>query len=109
MRTMKHGDRAIVAVVGEVDALSALALRHELNRLISTGRTDVVVVLTEVTFMDSTAIAALLGALELIQALGGRMKLVIDDQRVLRVLRIAGLSQVFAIHRSLGDALAQDL
>ena len=104
LRTVTHGDQIVVHVAGEVDAHSVAPLRAELAALTDAG-TDLVVDLTAVTFLDSTGLGVLVGALKRAHGKGGRLELVIDAERVMRVFRITALSRVFTIHRSLADAL----
>ena len=108
MRTSTGGDRAVVRVTGYVDVTTAASLRNELAGLIQADTSDIVVDLTQVTFLDSTGIGVLVGALKRIRETGGRMELALDDARVLRILRVAGLNQAFTIHPSVADALAAD-
>ena len=100
------GARTVLHVEGEIDVASGARLRERLVALLGEGRTDLVVDLTAVTFMDSTGLGVLVGALKRVRLAGGRLVLVVDSERLLKVFRITGLTQVFTIHGSLADALA---
>ncbi|MBO3088355.1 STAS domain-containing protein [Cellulomonas dongxiuzhuiae] len=100
------GVRTVVRVAGEVDVASADRLRERIALLLSGGRTDLVVDLTAVTFMDSTGLGLLVGTLKRVRIAGGRLDLVVDSERLLKVFRITGLTQVFTIHGTLDAALA---
>ena len=100
------GDRTVVRVAGEIDIASADRLRDRIGQLLADGRTDLVVDLTQVTFMDSTGLGLLVGALKRVRLAGGRLELVVDSERLLKVFRITGLLQVFSIHETLDAALA---
>lgn len=99
------GDRTVVHVAGEIDVYTAPTLREELASLADAGRTDLVVDLTEVSFMDSTGLGVLVGALKRVRTTGGDLRLVIDQEKVLKVFRITALTQVFEIHATLDEAL----
>lgn len=99
------GDRSVVTVSGEIDVASADGLRERLNQLVSAGRTSLVVDLTAVDFMDSTGLGVLVGMLKKVRSAGGRLDLVIDGDRLLRLFRLTSLDQVFTIHPTLEDAL----
>ena len=99
------GERTVVHVSGEVDVYTAPMLREELVGLIDAGHTDLVVDLAEVSFMDSTGLGVLVGALKKIKTLGGELRLVIDQEKVLKVFRITALTQVFPIYATLDEAL----
>lgn len=99
------GERTVVRVAGEVDVYTAPTLREELYTLIDGGDTSLVVDLTDVSFMDSTGLGVLVGALKRIRTLGGALHLVIDQEKVLKVFRITALDQVFPIHATVDAAL----
>jgi anti-sigma B factor antagonist len=104
--TPSRAERVVLQAVGEVDVHTAASLRAHLAGLIDSGVDDIVVDLTDVTFLDSTGAGVLAGALKAVQGRGGRLQLVIASEGVLRLFRIAALMQVFTIHRHLNDALA---
>ncbi|WP_449727642.1 STAS domain-containing protein [Cellulomonas avistercoris] len=106
MTTEDVGARTVVHVSGEIDVASADRLRERIAVLLADGRTDLVVDLTAVTFMDSTGLGLLVGTLKRVRIAGGRLELVVDSERLLKVFRITGLTQVFTIHGSLDSALA---
>ena len=65
-----HG-RAVVSVTGELDVATAPDLRARLDEAIDAGSAVVIVDLLGVTFLDSTALGVLIGALKKCQAAGG--------------------------------------
>jgi anti-sigma B factor antagonist len=58
-----------------------------------------------VTYIDSSGIASLVEALQDARKRGSRFALVSVSEAVHRVLQLARLDKVFAIHASLADAL----
>jgi len=100
------GERTVVNVAGEIDVYTAPVLREELAALIDAEHTQIVVDLTAVPFMDSTGLGVLVGALKKVKTLGGDLRLVIDQEKVLKVFRITALTQVFPIFATLDEALA---
>ncbi|MBC7305633.1 MAG: STAS domain-containing protein [Dietzia sp.] len=100
-----NGDRTVVEVTGEIDVYTAPALREELSSLIDAENTDLVVDLTQVSFMDSTGLGVLVGALKKVRTLGGDLRLVISQEKILKVFRITALTQVFTIHSTLEESL----
>jgi anti-sigma B factor antagonist len=101
-----HGDRTVVHLGGEIDVYTAPLVREKLDEQIHAGRTDLVVDLTEVSFLDSTGLGVLVGRLKLTRTRGGSLRLVGKDERVLKVFSITGLDKVFEIHPDLDSALA---
>lgn len=102
--TTRNG-RTVVDVTGEVDVYTAPALRERLTALVDAGRTDLVVDLTAVRFMDSTGLGLLVGVLKRIRGLDGQLQLVIDAERLLKVFRITSLDQVFTVRATRDEAL----
>jgi len=102
----RRGEITIVEVSGEVDVYSASVLREKLAGLIDANHTDLVVDLTGVGFLDSTGLGVLVGALKKVRGFGGRLQLIIDQEKVMKVFRITALTQVFTIHDTLEAALA---
>jgi anti-sigma B factor antagonist len=87
-------------VSGELDLAVAPWLRDQLDALFVGGATSFVVDMSGVTFLDSTALGVLVGALNQCKELGGQVHLVLTEPQVLRVLRITGLADAFTLHQS---------
>jgi anti-sigma B factor antagonist len=104
----KQGDGAnpVVTVSGEVDVYSAPALRDGLTELLESG-TSVVVDLTDVGFLDSTGLGALVAARTTAAEHGAELPLVCTHQRILKLFTITGLDGVFHIHSSVSSALGE--
>ncbi|WP_456820273.1 STAS domain-containing protein [Cellulomonas sp. URHB0016] len=105
MTSRDVGAQTVVDVVGEIDVSTADVLRERLLDLLDQDRTDLVIDLRGVRFMDSTGLGVLVGTLKKARLLGGRLQLVIDSERLLKVFRITALLQVFTVHATLEDAL----
>ena len=57
-----------------------------------------------VTFLDSTALGVLVGALKRCRELGGELHVVVADPRIMKIFEITGLTSVFTIADSLEAA-----
>jgi anti-sigma B factor antagonist len=90
----------ILDVSGELDLAVAPWLRDQLDALFVGGATSLVVDMSSVTFLDSTALGVLVGALNQCRERGGQVHLVLTEPQVLRVLRITGLAEAFTLHQS---------
>jgi anti-sigma B factor antagonist len=99
------GGVPIVAVSGEVDVYSAPALRDGLADLLQQGK-SVVVDLSQVGFLDSTGLGALVAARTTASEHGAGLPLVCTHQRILKLFTITGLDGVFQIFDSVPDAVA---
>jgi anti-sigma B factor antagonist len=108
IRSVTHDTRVVVHLVGDIDVVRAGPLRQRLTELIDAGRTDLIVDLTEVVFMDSSGLGVLVGALKATRKREGRLELVVPRGTVTgRVLRLSGLDRVFVTHETVEAALAR--
>ena len=90
----------VVVLGGEVDIYTAPRFRECMLELLDDGVVQLVVDLSAVTFIDSTALGVLIGGVRRINSAGGAMSLVVGSRPVERVLGITGLDRVFAIHKT---------
>jgi anti-sigma B factor antagonist len=84
---------------------SASHLRDELLRAGEAEHPCVVVDLSRVTFIDSTGLGVLVGALKRVREKGA-LSLVCPQRQVRRVFEITGLTKVFPMFNSLEEAVA---
>ncbi|MCW2497104.1 STAS domain-containing protein [Jatrophihabitans sp.] len=96
---------ALATVDGEIDVYSAPTLRDGLTELLQQGA-SVVVDLTEVGFLDSTGLGALVAARKVAEDSGAQLPLVCTRERILKLFTITGLDGVFTIHPSIDGAVA---
>jgi anti-sigma B factor antagonist len=99
-------DRQVVAVRGEIDLFTAPELKAALGEAIESGRTKLVVDLSETTFLDSTALGVLIGTVKRLRSRDGRLTIVNTDPNIAKTFEITGLDQIFTIRGSRDDALA---
>jgi anti-sigma B factor antagonist len=103
----RDGDLAVLAVGGELDYEVSPQLRVRLVRAIEAGRRRLVLDLSDVTFIDSTAIGVLAGAIaRLDEAGGGSLAVVCTHEKVLQIFEITGLDSVITLHRSRDEAVS---
>ena len=98
-------DSFVVAAGGELDLYTSEGLRDRLGDVVELGGRRVLVDLTGVSFMDSTALGVLVNTARALRSSGGRLVLVADDPRVTRVIEITGLGSVFCIEASLPEGV----
>src|SRR3954447_25029840 len=104
--TRREGARTVISVTGEIDVYTAPTLREQLNELIAEGQYHLVVDMAGVDFLDSTGLGVLVGGLKRTRSHGGTLQLVCDQEKILKVFRITGLTKVFPIRASLAEALS---
>lgn len=91
LRTERGDTSTTIFVAGEVDYGTASQLRSALVGLVNGDSRDVVVDLTGVTFVDSTALSVLVQGKQRLHSAGQRMSVTGAQPRVTRVLELAGV------------------
>ncbi len=97
-------DTSVISVEGDLDLASAPDLKWALGDLQAAGARHVVVDLSGVTFIDSTALGVLVGAQRALDP-GIRMAVACRDENVLRIFELTGLDCMFEIVPTLEQAL----
>jgi anti-sigma B factor antagonist len=102
------GDCALLRVTGEIDVYTAPLLRERMIHLVDDGARHIIADLREVTFLDSTGLGVLVGSLKRLRSHQGSLRVVINADRILRIFRITGLVNVFALHPTAQEAVSAD-
>src|SRR6476619_3044239 len=98
--------RQVVAVTGEIDLFTAPELKAALGETLESGRSRIVVDLSDTTFLDSTALGVLIGAVKRLRSRDGALVIVNVDQNIAKTFEITGLDQIFTILATRDDAIA---
>ena len=101
-------DTHIVSVAGEIDLFTAPEFKQRVSAPIDEGRTNVIVDLTETTFIDSSSLGVLIGAHRRLRRLEGQLVIVCSNDAIAKTFRITGLDGVFTIVTTLDEALNGD-
>lgn len=94
----------VLGVRGEVDVYSAPSLKSRISQMLPESPV-IVVDLSEVAFLDSTGLGALVAARTSAIEAGGKLPLVCDRERILKLFTITGLDQVFQIFPTVDEAV----
>jgi anti-sigma B factor antagonist len=107
MQTAHHEEGAvsIVAVTGRVDSSTAPELEAALKKLVEAEKTQLVLDLKDVEYMSSAGLRAMVSTLKAVKRVNGDLRVASPSDRVNEVLRLAGLSSIFAIYSSREDAV----
>ncbi len=89
-----------VTVCGELDTYTAPRLRVRLRDVIDQGNPMVVLDLSKMTFIDSSGLGVLAGALKWARSRGGKLTLANPSRSTLRVLEISGFNRIFTVTTS---------
>ncbi len=106
VETWIDGGRAVVEIAGELDCYSVSTLREALLHVSGERRYRLAIIMSSVTFMDSSGLGVLVGAAKRARNGGGALALVGCGEHILRVLRITGLTRVMEAVASLDEAFA---
>ncbi|MDN4172638.1 STAS domain-containing protein [Nocardioides sp. SOB77] len=101
------GDVAVVVARGEIDLATVGGFRTVLNDLMVDGHVDVVVDLSDVPFVDSSALGALVAAHRRARGLGGALSVAGIQAPVARILELTGLDRVLASYPTARDAVGR--
>ncbi len=106
LETDKRGTRSVVTLRGEIDVYTAPRLRQALIDLVEGGATQIVVDMSSVDFLDSTGLGVLVGGLKRVKSNDGELRLVVTQDRIMKIFDITGLAKVFPIFGSTDEALS---
>jgi anti-anti-sigma factor len=105
----RQGDAAVIAVTGEIDLHNSPELRTQVLHLLADSTVKRLVLnLSGVPYMDSSAIAVLVEALQKLRKIGGKIYLTDLQPRVKGLLEIARLNTIFIVAVSEEQALAAE-
>jgi anti-sigma B factor antagonist len=100
----------LVAASGDLDAHTAPRLRERIQGVLAEGRVEHLVIdLSGTTFLDSSALGVLVGALKQMGEREGRLDIVLPSSHLRRIFEITALDRVLALHETRASALASAL
>lgn len=105
IRNENHGESVVYRLFGSLDIATAPTVRAALLEASETAR-DIIVDLTGLEFIDSTGLGALIGAHRRALEHDGKVRLVVREGPIARLLNITGLVRVFSVYGSFDEALA---
>ncbi|MDZ7724944.1 MAG: STAS domain-containing protein [candidate division KSB1 bacterium] len=102
-----HDDVVVLKLSGEMmGGPDATALNDKLHELIESGNLKVVVDLSLVSWVNSSGLGILIGALTTIRNAGGELVIASVTDRIQRLLQITKLDKVFDIYDVVESAVA---
>jgi anti-sigma B factor antagonist len=104
LKTENNGETLLFKLRGSLDLATSHTIRAALSEAAQKGAHGLIIDLTQLEFLDSTGLGALIGAHRRAAERGGSLRLVVRDGPIARLLNITGLVGVFAVYHSLEDA-----
>jgi anti-sigma B factor antagonist len=94
---IQDGEKTVLLVRGELDALSCPELRPVLDSMIEDGRLTVIVDLSELRLIDSSGVGAMVSLYKRIRALGGAVEFVGVTAQPLVIFKLLRLDRAFEL------------
>ena len=94
----------VLSIRGDLDVVGAPDLRQAVVTAVAEGARLLALDLSELDFVDSFGIGAVVGALKRLRQRGGDLALVCPTPRIRRVFEICDLDRILALHDSLDGA-----
>ena len=88
-------DVEIVFINGRLDAYNSNLVEEKLDKLIDSGKTNIVADLSGVEYISSSGLRVMLSSLKKLNAMGGNLKLSSLQPYVMEVFKIAGFTKLF--------------
>jgi anti-sigma B factor antagonist len=107
IKNIRYEDQVVVLeLAGEIDMKCSADLKSKIKELLSNKPPVLVVNMTDVSFMDSSGLATLVGALKWCRENNSELKLVGLVERVRSIFEICRLDSVFEIYDSEAKAFS---
>ena len=97
----------LISLAGEFDLHSGPEFERRVLEALGRSATDLLIDLSEVSFIDSTTIGILMRTRKRLAPLGGRVVVVTSDRNILRLFEITALDRMFEIYSCRTDALEE--
>ncbi len=101
--TRQVGEAILVTAVGEIDIVGAAGLRTVLRAQLDAARPTVILDLSEISFLDSSGLGALISAQRQTRLFQGSLTLLSPSPFVARLLHVTSLDKVFRVINDLGE------
>lgn len=103
----EQAEVSIFVLGGEFDAYSAPGLEERLNDTIDRGRYELIVDLSDVSFIDMSTLNALLRAIKRVYQHNGRLLVVCESPPVLRAIDLAGMRHSIRVFHTRDEAFSE--
>ncbi|MEU9962850.1 MULTISPECIES: STAS domain-containing protein [Streptomyces] len=106
VRVHALGGVTVAEIAGELDIFAAGRIVARLDSLVQARCPDLILDLRPVTFLDCAGLSLLCRLRNRVLERDGRLRLVIDDPRFVRLLRMVRLEDAFEVLEDLTPAIA---
>jgi anti-anti-sigma factor len=102
----QHGDFTVLAMAGELDAVTSPEFESEADKLLEAGARFIVLDLSELTFVSSAGLRCMLALAKQLRAVQGELRFVGLQQSVMEVFTLAGFHRLFPTFSDIAGATA---
>ena len=102
----EKGEVSILVLSGKLAAGGVDQLREAIDTLLASGRNEILVDFTDVTFMDSSGIGELVSSFRTVARFGGHLKILKPNKRIQDSLSLTRLLPIFEIFEDEESAVA---
>jgi anti-sigma B factor antagonist len=99
------GTLQIVKIKGFMDMTQVNEFENTLDRLIAEGKTRIVLDFSDLEYISSAGLGALVGRIREVRKKNGDIKIGGGSPAVMDILKMFGFSEVFSLSATLGDAI----
>jgi anti-sigma B factor antagonist len=99
------GGFPVIELKGEIDLSTSPIFKEKLYEIVESGKSDLIIDLNGLDFMDSTGLGVLVAVLKKTSLEGGTIRLVCNKRKIVKVFAITGLDKVFSIYNNLRQCL----
>jgi anti-sigma B factor antagonist len=93
----------VIQPAGVLDGTQTHQFRGELNDVVGTGARLILIDLQDVTFMDSSGLAALVTAFKTVRSAGGKLCVCSVNQQIKMLFELTSMDRVFEIFADQDD------
>lgn len=91
---------AIVHVNGKIIGATVTQFRNEIEQQLQHGNNNLIIDLTDVPLLDSTALGVIIITLQILQRSGGKLVLLNPQKAVSSVLEVTRLTSILEVYES---------
>ncbi|RDV43662.1 anti-anti-sigma factor [Leifsonia sp. ku-ls] len=102
--TIRPDGVAVLVPKGRINLVTATAVRREVQRVVDEGNPRLALDLSQVEFIDSSGLGALVSGLKTARTSGGDLRLVGATEQVAGVLRLTNLDRILRVYPGPDDA-----
>jgi anti-sigma B factor antagonist len=104
--TEEHDQRSlhVISLEGDLDMYSAPHLKELLDEPIAEADSSIILDCTQLVFVDSSGLGALVGVLKDVSNNNGQLSLAGVNENIQRILQVTGLGRLFTIYPTLAEA-----